>query len=127
MKRCLILAVMVGVLSAGLSWGDWPQYLGPDRNATSAEKGIARTWPEAGPKVLWTLPLGPGFGGAAVVDGKAYVLDRDGEKGDVMRCIGLETGQEEWSHAYDAPGKTSSHGSRSTPLVDGGFVYGRVL
>ena len=54
---------------------DWPQYLGPNRNATSSETGLLRSWPKSGPKVLWTVPLGPGYGGAAVSEGKVYVLD----------------------------------------------------
>ena len=31
---------------------------------------------EGGPEVLWTVEVGPGYGGPAVRDGEVYVLDR---------------------------------------------------
>jgi hypothetical protein len=35
------------VASASISLAaDWPQYMGPDRNSTSREKGPRRSWPE---------------------------------------------------------------------------------
>ena len=102
---------------------DWPQYLGPDRNAVSTETGLKRSWPEDGPSVLWTFPLGEGFGGAAVSDGKVYVLDRVGSEQDVLRCIDLATGKQEWTFAYDAPGKFEPPGSRSVPTIEGNYIY----
>jgi outer membrane protein assembly factor BamB len=111
---------MLGVCSVR---ADWPQYLGPNRNATSDEKGLLRSFPAEGPKVLWTLDLGPGFGGAAVSKGKAYILDRVAGKQDVFRCIDLNNGKEVWSFTYDAPGRVSHRGSRSTPAIDGNYIY----
>jgi outer membrane protein assembly factor BamB len=110
-------------MSAGASWAEWPQYLGPTRDAKSPETGLARSWPEGGPKVLWTFPLGAGYGAAAVSKGKVYVLDRVVREQDVLRCIDLVSGEEEWSFAYDAPGTTSHPGSRSVPAIDGKYVY----
>ena len=83
---------------------DWPQYLGPDRNAVSGEKGLLRSWPAEGPKVLWTVPLGEGFGGAAIAEGKVYVYDRVDDKTDILRCLDLMTGKEEWTYCNEAPG-----------------------
>jgi len=73
--------------------------------------------------VLWTLPLGGGFGGPAVSDGKVYVLDRVGKEQDVLRCIDLATGKEEWTFAYEAPGTFDRHGSRSVPAIEGNYIY----
>jgi outer membrane protein assembly factor BamB len=102
---------------------DWPGYLGPKRDGTSAEKGLLRTWPKEGPKVLWTVPVGIGYGGPAVSGGKVYLLDRDDTVGDKLRCLDLATGKELWSFAYDAPGKFDHPGSRTSPTVDGNNVY----
>ncbi len=41
---------------------DWPQYLGPDRNSISQEKGLLRSWPESGPEVLWTVAADGTYG-----------------------------------------------------------------
>jgi outer membrane protein assembly factor BamB len=102
---------------------DWPQYMGPDRNNTSPEKGILRNWPASGPEVLWTVNVGPGYGGPVIKDGKIYLLDRDDKTGDIMRCFDFNTGKELWKFSYDAPGSVMFPGSRSVPAVDGNFVY----
>jgi len=102
---------------------DWPQYLGPNRNSTSAQKGILRTWPEGGPEVLWTVNVGPGYGGPVIRDGKVYLLDRDDKTGDIMRCFDFKTGKELWKYSYNAPGSVMFPGSRSVPVVDGNYVW----
>ena len=107
----------VGAFVCPLSGADWPQFMGPNSDGTSAEKGLLRAWPAGGPKVLWTVSLGPGYGGAAVRDQKVYVFDRVDQKQDVLRCLDLNTGREEWAFGYDAPGQINHDGSRSTPAV----------
>lgn len=121
-KLLLTAIMLLNFLSDSISQ-DWPQYLGPDRNSTSPEKGILRTWPASGPEVLWTADLGPGFGGPVVKNGKAYLLDRDDKTGDVMRCYDMATGKELWNFAYEAPGSVEFPGSRSVPAVDDKYVY----
>ena len=123
MKRSFLLAVIIAMLGICNVWADWPQYLGPNRNATSDEKGLLRSWPAEGPKVLWTFDLGAGYGGGAISKGKVYLLDRVGSKQDVFRCIDLNSGKELWSFTYDAPGRLSHPGSRSTPAIDGNYIY----
>jgi outer membrane protein assembly factor BamB len=102
---------------------DWPQYLGPNKNGTSPQKGILRTWPANGPEILWTVNVGPGFGGSIIKDNKVYLLDRDDKTGDIMRCFDFKTGQELWKFSYDAPGSVPWSGSRSVPVADGKYVY----
>ncbi|HQJ21198.1 MAG TPA: PQQ-binding-like beta-propeller repeat protein [Bacteroidales bacterium] len=102
---------------------NWPQYLGPYRNSTSDQKGIMRSWPEKGPEVLWTVDVGIGFGGPVIKDGKVYLLDRNGDVADVMRCFDFSSGKELWNYSYDAPGRVQFPGSRSVPAADGNYVY----
>jgi outer membrane protein assembly factor BamB len=114
---------MVLCFVAGGAGGDWPQFRGPNQDGISPEKGLLRSWGEGGPEVLWTVPLGVGYGGASVRDGEVYVLDRVGKVQDVLRCLDLGTGRELWRYAYDAPGKLAHPGSRSTPTVDDKYVF----
>ena len=102
---------------------DWPQFLGPERNSTSPQKNLLSSWPESGPEVLWSANVGIGYGGPVVKDGKVYILDRNDEVGDNMRCFDLDTGDELWNFAYDAAGSVMFPGSRSVPAVDGNHVY----
>ena len=123
MKVKRVLLAVVLVLTAGNSLADWPQYLGPNRDSTSDQKGLLRVWPEAGPELLWTVSVGKGYGGPVIKDGKVYLLDRDDEVGDKLRCLDLTNGKELWSFAYDAPGSVMFPGSRSVPTVDDQYVY----
>jgi len=118
-----LIPVIVLFCIAGVFAEDWPQYLGPNRNSVSAQKGILRSWPENGPEVLWTVTVGRGFGGPVVKDGKVYLLDRDDQVGDNLRCLDLSNGKELWNFAYNAPGSVMFPGSRSVPTVDGNNVY----
>ena len=116
--------VVCGVVLASMSASaDWPQFQGPNRDGTSPETGLLRAWPEGGPKVLWSFPLGAGFAGPAVRDGEVYILDRVEERQDVLRCLDLKTGEELWNCAYDAPGTVGQDGSRTAPAIDEKYVY----
>ena len=124
MNRTPKLVVLMVAWSAGAVLGaDWPGIYGPAGNNVSDQKGLLRTWPAEGPKVLWTAPVSPGFGGPAVSDGKVYLLDRDEQVGDTLRVFDLASGKELWTFAYDAPGGFMFPGSRTTPTVDGELVY----
>lgn len=107
----------------GICYADWPQYMGPDRNGISPDKGLMRAWPEGGPRVLWTVPVGPGYAGPAIYKGEVFLLDRVDDQKDVLRCFALDTGEERWNVSYDAPGKVGHTGSRTTPTVDDRHIY----
>jgi outer membrane protein assembly factor BamB len=117
----ITLSIMLSVVCVFAA--DWPQYYGPKRDATSTEKGILRTWPKEGPKVLWTAPVNIGYGGPVVSGGKVYLLDRDDKVGDNLRCLDLSSGKEIWNFDYAGPGSFNHPGSRSVPTVDGNYVY----
>ena len=124
MKNTLKVVTIVVLLSGtAVGAADWPWLYGPRRNHTSEQKGLLRTWPQEGPKVLWSVPMGAGFGGPAVSGGNVYLLDRDEKVGDTLRVLDLASGKERWTFAYDAPGSFMFAGSRTTPTVDGDFVY----
>jgi outer membrane protein assembly factor BamB len=99
--------------------------MGPDGTGVviSGEQ-IARSWPADGPKELWTIKVGEGFGGVSIVGGKVYLLDLSNNERDIFRILDLKTGQELWEYSYTTgPLKASHRGSRSTPTVDGDRVY----
>ena len=124
MKRTVTFAATMLLAVATLhAASDWPSIYGPRRDHTSDQKGLLRTWPQEGPKVLWTTAVGAGFGGPAVGDGKVYLLDRDEQVGDNLRVFDLASGNELWTHAYDAAGSFMFAGSRTTPTLDGDHVY----
>jgi len=122
-NKLYILALLISVSVVNGNAQGWPQFLGPNRNSTSDQKGLLRSWPQTGPEVLWTTNVGPGYGGPVITDGKVYLLDRDDKTGDMMRCFDFSTGKELWSYNYSAPGSVQYPGSRSVPAIDGNRVY----
>jgi outer membrane protein assembly factor BamB len=117
---------------AQVKTGDWPQWRGPQRDAISAETGLLAEWPAAGPKVLWDArkvnggqSVGVGFSSLAIVKGKIFtmgdVAPKKGIAGGYLFCLDAETGKEIWKTKV---GPKEGDGPRSTPTVDGDFVYG---
>jgi outer membrane protein assembly factor BamB len=99
--------------------------MGPDGTGVVVKgEKIARSWPAEGPRELWTIKVGEGFGGASIADGRIYLLDRSNNEQDIFRVLDLKTGRAIWEYAYPtAPLKASHPGSRSTPTVDAERVY----
>ena len=122
MRRTAILGLVL-LLAAAAHGADWPCFLGPAGNGTAPDTNLIHAFPPSGPNVLWTVPLGRGFGSPAIVDGQVFVLDRDWERIDVLRCLDLATGNELWDYAYPAPDKVDFDGSRTTPAVDAKSVF----
>ena len=89
-----LLLTLPGVAAVA---GDWPQFRGPDRSGISSETGLLRSWPEAGPEVLWSTPVGQGYAAAAIHGGNVYFNDYDETTSEfLVRSLRLETGEERW-------------------------------
>ena len=101
---------------------DWPCFMGPSRNGVSEETGLLRQWPEGGPPVLWSVPVGDGYAGPAIVKDKVYLLDRVGMQ-EIFRCYDLATGNELWNYTYTINGVFMREGSRTVPAIDGDYAY----
>jgi outer membrane protein assembly factor BamB len=121
--HCLPLLLLPTCLALA---ADWPQWRGPSRDGTLPGVTFPDRLPEKLP-VKWKQPLGGGYGGIAVSQDRAYVLDRQKEPKEVERvlCFDTVTGKELWSHAYPVVyGKLDyGNGPRSTPTVHDGRVY----
>ncbi len=122
-------AVLAGKLIPGQAAptnlpGVWLQFRGPERDGISRETvPLARTWPEAGPKSLWSVEVGEGYAGPAVLDGRVYLMDYDRDKRqDALRCLSLEDGKEIWRYAYSVSIKRNHGMSRTVPVVTTNLV-----
>ena len=70
-----ILLISVGLLP-GVQADDWPQWLGPQRDAVWRETGILSKFPEGGPKLRWKAKISSGYSGPAVAAGRVFIMDR---------------------------------------------------
>ena len=96
---------------------DWPQWLGPHRDSVWQEDGLLDAFPADGPRVLWRQPIGGGFAGPAVADGRVFVMDyqtaeppvpsasrRDKLSGtERVLCFSATDGKPLWKQEYDRP------------------------
>jgi outer membrane protein assembly factor BamB len=104
--------------------GAWPRFRG-SRFDGIAEPGVplARQWAAAGPPALWSIDLGEGHAGAAVWNGRVFVLDYDrNASADALRCFALATGKELWRFSYPVAVKRNHGMSRTVPAVTDKYV-----
>lgn len=129
----VLIALASGrAMDAQAAPGEWRQWGGPTRNFRITSSGIARTWPESGPRQLWRRALGEGYS-AILADGDTLVTMY--RRGDNEIVVGLDTatGKTKWEHAYSAPLthdgyfdvwlKSAGPGPYSTPLIADGTVF----
>ena len=104
--------------------GAWPRFRGADLDNISKENvPLAKEWSAQGPEILWSLDLGEGYAGAAVLNGRVYIIDYDMEKkADAIRCLSLDNGAEIWRYSYPVKVKRNHGMSRTVPAVTDKYV-----
>jgi outer membrane protein assembly factor BamB len=116
-----LLALLVCISMAPAA--DWPQWLGPGRDASSPDKVLP--W-KGDPKVLWRQPIGEGHSSPIVADGRLFLhaKTKDTDEEEIV-VLDAKTGQETWRKSYARPAFTSffGNGPRATPAVAGGKLY----
>jgi outer membrane protein assembly factor BamB len=141
MRNVLLTALLLGAAGPGARGDDWPQWMGPKRDAVWREAGILDKFPAGGPTLVWRKAIHGGYAGPAVADGKVFVMDFQ-TKGDIkagsnpnppkdslsgkerVLCLDAKTGEQAWVHPYDCSYKVSyPAGPRCTPTVDNERVY----
>jgi len=124
LRTLLLLTLAATVLGTGSEANpDWPQWRGPNRDGISAQKGLLTHWPDAGPKVLWSVAAGAGYSGMSVKDGKLVTtFAQDGA--EFLLCYATNSGQELWRYRLDSQFNNSfGNGPRSTPSIDGNRAF----
>jgi outer membrane protein assembly factor BamB len=121
------LAVLVVLLASGVEAADWPQWRGPARDGRIPALETRTDWPAA-LAPAWKVPVGEGHASPVVVGDRVYVFSREGEQ-EVVRALGLATGETIWRRAYPAPYEMNSaahahgKGPKGTPVVADDRIY----
>lgn len=122
---CLISIVLS---NAGAKTADWPQWRGPDRNGTSAERGLLKEWPTEGPKLLWQVnDIGDGYSTPSVVGNRIYLMSNRGMDNEFVQALSTKDGKVVWTTRVGNVGNPNQNPpypkARSTPTIDGKFIY----
>jgi outer membrane protein assembly factor BamB len=120
----ILASCVLAAVTAGARGDDWPQFRGPARDGASKEVGLLRQWPAGGPKVLWTVPVGQGYAGAAIVGGRVYHNDYDEQKSEWgVYARSLADGKEIWRFRERRVIRPNHAITRTVPAVDGKYVF----
>jgi outer membrane protein assembly factor BamB len=111
----------------GTSTNDWPQWRGPERNGISQESGLLKQWPAEGPKLLWQMnDIGDGYSTPAVVGARIYMMSNRGMENEFVQALSTQDGKPIWTTRVGNVGNPQDFlyaKARSTPTVDGDFIY----
>ncbi len=122
---CLCLSALPATSSAT---SDWPQWRGPDRSGVSTEKGLLKQWPAGGPKLLWQVnDIGDGYSTPVVVGTRIYLMSNTGMDNEFVQALSTQDGKPIWTTRVGNVGNPNQNPNypkaRSTPTVDGDFIY----
>ena len=108
--------------------GDWPQWMGANRDAKVSGFVAPANWPKE-LKKQWSAEVGNGVGTPSLVGNRLYVFARKGDE-EVASCLDADSGKEIWRYKYATQGAVGPAqgfpGPRTTPTVVDGkvIVYG---
>jgi outer membrane protein assembly factor BamB len=89
---------------------------------------LLKQWPEGGPKLLWQVnDLGDGYSTPAVVGNRIYLLSNQGMENEFVQALSTKDGKPIWTTRIGNVGNPNQNPpypkARSTPTVDGDFIY----
>ena len=139
--RARRLLVWIGLLGLPVVTGaqgpeadGWRQWGGAARDFVVEGGPLAQSWPDTGPPVLWSRPLGTGHSGILAADGRLYTLYRPGngrgregpwEREETVVALDAATGETLWEYTYPSRLEDTSFGSgpHATPLLVDGRLF----
>ncbi len=68
-RALLVLFALASTLPNAIA-GNWPQFLGPQRNGIAIDESSVKDWKTSPPERLWRLEIGSGFSGPIVQDSR---------------------------------------------------------
>ncbi|MDA1055190.1 MAG: PQQ-like beta-propeller repeat protein [Planctomycetota bacterium] len=124
---CIALLTCWMILSGYAAIADeWPQWRGPQRDGVWRETGIIEEFKSDRIEAVWRQPIGAGYSGPTVADGRVYVTDRVAEPEQIERihCFNWKTGEKAWSHQYPCAYTVGyKAGPRASVTIDDGRAY----
>src|SRR6266849_6768714 len=125
---CFSAVSVTGSGNMAASTFDWPQWRGPERNGISQERGLLKQWPAGGPKLLWQVnDIGDGFSTPSGVGTRIYLMSNRGMEIEFVQALSTQDGKPIWTTRVGNVGNPDQDPpfakARSTPTVDGDFIY----
>jgi outer membrane protein assembly factor BamB len=122
MKNISILSSLILLLTSSSVTTKIYEWRGPERSGIFPETGLLKSWPEEGPKELWSIDnIGNGFVTPVFTDDNFYIT---GETDSVEYLSGYNLqGVKLWQTALGREWTKSFPGSRSSATVVDNLIY----
>lgn len=120
--RLLVAGLIVATVSIAHA-GDWPQILGPQRNAIASGEKLRANWDTGKLAPLWTVDCGSGLAGVAVSQGTVVLFHRDGQ--ETVSAYDAQSGKPRWKQGYATNFQAQivdDDGPRAVPTIADGRV-----
>jgi outer membrane protein assembly factor BamB len=125
MKKCFIkiTLIVILVMITGRFYGQEIGWRGPGRTGIYNETGLLKSWPSAGPALIWEASgLGMGYSSVTVTNDAVYITGIRGDK-DVLTAF-TQDGKKKWDVEYGTMSKVDSRPeSRCTPTFYNGKIF----
>ncbi|HTL16518.1 MAG TPA: PQQ-binding-like beta-propeller repeat protein [Patescibacteria group bacterium] len=122
---CIALCSGRNLLAAPSENAEWPQLLGPSRNAVYAGPPLLEQWPADGPKVLWNKPVGEGYSNPIFGEGRLVICHRM-DTNLMVECLDPKTGTSFWNFKHGMKFQDGAYfdsGPRPTPCIGTGRLF----
>jgi len=114
--------LLIFVLPFGITTTKKYEWRGPDRTGIYNETGLLKSWPENGPRELWTInDIGNGYVSPVFTD-KNFFITGETDTMSVLYCFNLK-GEKEWQMTIGREWIRTNRGSRSHPTIVGDLLY----
>lgn len=106
---------------------DWPDWRGKNRDGVWTGDGIIEKFESPERKAIWTVPVGAGYSGPTVSNGRVYLTDRieipDPTEG--VLCFDEDTGKKIWEYRYDCVYERVGYpaGPRASVVIAGNLAF----
>ncbi|MGA2406112.1 MAG: PQQ-binding-like beta-propeller repeat protein [Bacteroidales bacterium] len=125
MKSTTLSIILLTLLYGSIEAQKINEWRPENRTGVSAETGLLKSWPAAGPTLLWAnLDLAKGFSSPSFGTNTIYITGNKGSIGaeDILFALNMN-GKILWQTAIGRAWTGSNPESRATPTVEGNRVY----
>lgn len=127
MRTLLTFLFLIGaIFTNARAQSDWTQWGGPNRDFTTNSTGLSANWPIAGPRRLWSRPLGEGYSAILASGNTLYTMYSANEQ-EIVIALAADTGKTIWEYKYDSPHAGMDYeygpGPHATPLLVADRLY----
>lgn len=126
-KNLILTGIVLIFCALNVAAQDWPDWRGANRDGVWNETGVVEKFSVDSLPAVWSVPVGAGYSGPTVANGKVYLTDRleKPEPTEGVLCFDEQTGKKIWEHRYNCEyeGVGYPAGPRASVVINNGKAY----